>query len=192
MLNLLKTFRPIAADFLSTIIFIVVIEFTHNVVLATSVGIASGFAQFLWYKLRGKNFALMQWASFILVIVLGGATIYTQDGRFMEIKPSIAGFAIACVMLQRGWQLRYIPEVAKGHLSEGFMVAWGYAWSALYFALAGANLYFALRMPQQAWITFTAFVPTAAPLTLFAIQYVSMRAAVIRKVRSGAAAVPAE
>ncbi len=192
MLNFLKVFRPIAADFLSTIIFIAVLEITDNVVLSTSIGIASGVVQFLWLRYKGQKIELMQWASLVLVIVLGGATILTKDARFMMIKPSIAGAAIACVMMQRGWQNRYFPPPVKENVSEGFLVAWGYAWAALYFALAAANLIVAFRFGRHTWEAFTAFVPTGAPLALFVIQYVSIRAMVRRKIRARLAVVPAE
>jgi intracellular septation protein len=197
MMNLLRAFKPLAADFLSTIIFIAVLEITDNVVLSTAVGIATGVIQFLWYWYRGQKIEIMQWASLALVIVLGSATIYTQDARFMMIKPSIAGFAVAGVMLKRGWQNRYLPPVVQQYVSPGLLIAWGYIWSALYFVLAAANLFVAFRFDRQVWETFTAFVPTIAPLALFVIQYATMRMAVMRRIKAmgsdpGPAAAPAE
>lgn len=197
MLNLLKAFKPLAADFLSTIIFLVVLEITDNVVLSTGVGIGIGVLQFIWYWIRGQKIEIMQWASLALVIVLGSATIYTQDARFMMVKPSIGAFAIAGVMLKRGWQNRYLPPIVQEHTSPGFLIMWGYLWSALYFALGAANLYVAFKYGRHAWETFTAFVPTIAPISLFFIQYVSMRTAVRRRMKAlgiepGAAPSPAE
>jgi intracellular septation protein len=191
MLDFLKVFKPMASDFLSTILFIVVLEITQNVVLSTSVGIATGVIQFAWFRYRGQKIDLMQYMSVALVIVLGSATIYTKNAHFMMLKPSIAGFAIACVMARPGWQNRYLPAPVTENLSRGFLIAWGYAWCVLYFALAMANLYFALERGQQAWETFTAFVPTAAPLALFFLQYVSMRWMVIRTIRGKMAAAAA-
>ncbi len=195
MLNLLKAFKPLAADFLSTIIFIVIMEITDNVVLSTVVGITTGVVQFLWYWYRGQKIELMQWASLALVIVLGSATIYTQNPHFMMIKPSIGMFAVAGVMLKRGWQNRYLPPAVHEHVSPGFLIMWGYLWSALYFVLAAANLFVAFEYGRHVWETFTAFVPTFAPLGLFLIQYVSMRTAVIRRIKamgSEPAPAPAE
>ncbi|HEY5338220.1 MAG TPA: septation protein IspZ [Rhizomicrobium sp.] len=196
MMNLLRAFKPLAGDFLSTIIFIAIYEVSQNIVLATSLGIATGIGQFLWLKSRKHNIELMQWASLLLVIVLGSATLLTKDPRFVMLKPSIAGFAIACVMLQRGWQMRYLPPIAKEHASEGFLVFWGYAWSALYFATAAANLYIALFLGTKVWAEFNAVVLTFAPLVLFGIQYATMRIVIGRTVRAkiaaGAMAVPPE
>jgi intracellular septation protein len=196
MLGFLKVFRPIAADFFSTILFIAAYEVSGNIVLATGVGIAAGVAQFLWLRVRKQPIALMQWASVALVIVLGTATILTQDPRFVMTKPSIAAFAVACVMLQPGWQLRYMPPIVQEHGSRGFLIIWGYLWSALYFALSAANLYVALKLGTKVWAEFNATVSWAAPLTLFFIQYITMRLVVGRTVRAkiadGSLTMPAE
>ena len=196
MMNLLRAFRPLVGDFLSTIIFIAVYEVTDDIIIATGAGIVTGILQFIWLKARRHDFALMQYASLALVIVLGTATLLTKDPRFVMIKPSIAGFAIAIVMIQRGWQLRYMPPIVKENASEGFLVMWGYIWSALYFALAAGNLFIAWRFGLKEWAVYNAFVPTVGPLALFVIQYTTMRAVIRRtimaKVAAGTMTAPAE
>lgn len=184
MMDFLKVFRPIASDFLSTIVFLAVLVATDNVVLATSVGIAMGVGQFVWLRVRGTPIAVMQIASVALVIVLGTATILTRDARFMMLKPSIAGAAIATVMMQRGWQLRYFPPPVKENIAERSLVLWGYGWAALYYLLSAANLYVAFVYGRHVWEAFTAVVPTAAPIALFVFQYVWLRRAVIRTIRA--------
>ena len=42
----------------------------------------------------------MTYASLALVIVLGTATLLTNDPRFVLVKPSIAHFAIGAIMLK--------------------------------------------------------------------------------------------
>jgi len=196
MLDFLKSFRPIAGDFLSTIFFIAVYEITKSIVIATGVGIGVGVVQFLWLKARRQQIALMQWASLALVIVLGTATIFTADPRFVMIKPSIGGYAIATVMLQRGWQLRYMPPIVKENAGEAFLVGWGYAWSALYYLLATGNLFISYRYGMQVWAFYNGVIQTAAPISLFVIQYMTMRYVVRRnvlaKMQAAANAAPAE
>lgn len=184
MMDFLKVFRPILSDFLSTIAFLAVLVATDNVVLATSLGIAMGVGQFVWLRLRGAPIALMQVASVALVVVLGTATILTRDARFMMLKPSIASAAIATVMMQRGWQLRYFLPPVKEYIAERTLVLWGYAWAALYYVLSAANLYVAFIYGRHVWEAFTAIVPTAAPISLFVFQYVWLRRAVFRTIRA--------
>lgn len=188
MMDLLRAFKPLVGDFLSTIVFIAVYEFTGDIITATGAGIASGILQFLWLKSRRHDFALMQYASLALVLVLGTATLLTRDPRFVMVKPSVAGFAIAAVMLQRGWQLRYMPPIVKENASEGFLVMWGYIWSVLYFAMAAGNLYIAWRYGLKEWAPYNALVPTAGPLVLFLIQYLTMRRVIRRNIRAKVAA----
>jgi intracellular septation protein A len=196
MMNLLRAFRPLVGDFLSTIIFIAIYEVTNDIIFATGAGIVTGIGQFVWLKSRRHSIELMQYASLALVIVLGTATLLTRDPRFVMVKPSIAGFAIAIVMLKRGWQFRYMPPIVKENASEAFLTVWGYIWSALYFAMAAANLVISQRYDLHVWAAFNATVPTFAPLALFLIQYLTMRAVIHRnikaKVAAGTFAAPAE
>ncbi|HSC61015.1 MAG TPA: septation protein IspZ, partial [Rhizomicrobium sp.] len=63
MMNLLRAFRPLVGDFLSTIIFIAIYEVTNDIVTATGAGIVTGIVQFIWLKSRRHNIELMQYAS---------------------------------------------------------------------------------------------------------------------------------
>ncbi|MGN6514576.1 MAG: inner membrane-spanning protein YciB [Rhizomicrobium sp.] len=191
--DLLRTFRPIVSDFLSTIFFIIAYEITDDIILATLVGIGVAILQFLWFRFRRHDIALMQWASLFLVLVLGSATLLTRDPRFVMIKPSIAGAAIAIVMLQNGWQLRYMPPIVQQNASRAFLVGWGYVWSVLYFILAAANLYVALKLGTKDWIAFNATITWMAPVGLFLIQYATMRTVVRRNIAARTSqAAPAE
>jgi intracellular septation protein len=187
-MGLLRAFKPLAGDFLSTIFFIALYEITNDIVIATGTGIVVGVIQFIWLKSRRHNIELMQYASLALVLVLGTATLLTKDPRFVMLKPSIAGFAIATVMLKRGWQARYLPPIVRENANESFLVLWGYLWSALYFAMAAGNLFISYRFGLPVWAKYNALVPTFAPLGLFLVQYLTMRIVVRRTVRAKMAA----
>ena len=90
-------------------------------------------AQFTVSKIRGRHVDLMQWLVLGMVVVLGAATLISQDSRFIMVKPSIVHFAVGAVMLRRGWMIRYLPPIARDNLPESVMVAAGYAWAALMF-----------------------------------------------------------
>lgn len=189
----LRAIRPIANDFLSTIIFVAFYAITGNIRAGIVLGIAVGTGQILYIFWRGKRPDLMQWASLALVIVLGSASLLTHDPRFVMVKPSIGAFAIACVMLKRGWMARYLPEIVKENVAAGVLIGWGYAWSAMIFALAFANLFVAFSFGPKIWAWYTAVVPIAAQLGLFLIQYTTLRILVVRNIRAHALApAPAE
>lgn len=127
-------FAKLGSDFLSTIVFLAVYLATDNVLLATSVAIAGAVAQVIYSRIKGQPLGFMTWASLGLVIVLGSATLLTHDPRFVLAKPAIGHFAIATIMLKRGWLLRYMPPVVAETIPEYVVIA-GYAWAALIFAL---------------------------------------------------------
>src|SRR5665647_2871807 len=72
-------FVKLGTDFLSAIVFLVLYLSTGNVVLATSVAIAGAVAQVIYARVKGQPLGFMTYASLGLVIVLGIATIWTND-----------------------------------------------------------------------------------------------------------------
>ena len=184
----LQAFRPLAEDFLSTIFFVVLFAITGSITLAIIIGIAIGILQIGYLIFRGRKIDLMQWVSLALVIVLGGATLLTHNPRFVMIKPTIGMFAVGCVMLRPNWMGRYLPPIVTQNVSPNVLIFWGYAWSALLFALAAANLFVAFALGTAAWAWFISGVPLASQLTLFAVQYAVIRLLVRRNVRARVAA----
>ncbi len=189
--HLFNAFKPLLSDFLSTIVFVALSAATGNVTLAIVVAMATGTVQIALIFLRGKRPEPMQWASLALVIVMGSLSLWTADPTFVMLKPSIGGIAIGSVMLRRGWQSRYLPPIVTENVAPAALIVWGYAWAALIFALAGANLYVALVLGEKTWLWFTAFVPIPVQIALFLVQYAWLRSAVRRNIRARMTAQPA-
>jgi intracellular septation protein A len=180
-------FVRLGTDFLSTIVFLVIYLATDNIVLATSVAIAGAVGQVVYSRIKGKELGYMTWASLGLVIVLGAATILTQDPRFVLAKPSIAHFAIGAIMLKRGWMLRYMPPIAVETIPEYITFA-GYAWAALMFALGGGTIAVALTGDLKLWTIYVSVVAVGAKIAAFAVQYVAFRILITGRVRAARAA----
>ena len=130
----------LAEDFLSTIVFLIAYFATGNLYLAVILAIVVGVGQFVLLKRRGRTLDAMGWLSLGFAIALGGATLITDDSRFIMAKPSVIHFAIAVVMLRPGWLKRYMPDVVRENVPERVLVASGYAWAALMIVLGLANL----------------------------------------------------
>jgi intracellular septation protein len=191
MIGLFNAFKPLLSDFLSTIVLIVFLSITGNLVLSVSAAMATAVIQIAVEKIRARPISIMQWASFALVIVLGSMSIATHSALFAEIKPTIANAAIGFVMLVPNWQGRYLPAIVRDNVSAVSLTVWGYAWSAFEFALAAANLFVALKLGQKAWLEYNAFVPLSLSVLLFLVQYAWLRMAVRRTIRARMAAQPA-
>src|ERR1700709_2709099 len=143
-------FAKLATDFLSTIVFVALYAIIDNVVIATSVAIAVAVAQVIYAHIKGAQLGFMTYASLALVIVLGSATLLTNDPRFVLAKPAIGHFAIGAIMLKRGWTLRYVPPIVAETIPEYVTLA-GFAWAALMFALGCGTIAVALTGDMKLW-----------------------------------------
>jgi intracellular septation protein len=180
-------FARLATDFFSTIVFLVIYLATDNIILATGVAIAGAIAQVIYSRIKGRELSFMTWASLGLVIVLGGATIFTSDPRFVLAKPAIAHFAVGAVMLRRGWMLRYMPPLVAETIPEYVTIA-GFAWAALMFALGAGTIAVAMTGDLKLWTVYVSVVAVGAKIAAFAIQYIVFRLAATNRIRAAAGA----
>jgi intracellular septation protein A len=180
-------FARLASDFFSTIVFLVIYLSTDNIVLATSIAIAGAIAQVIYSRIRGRELGYMTWASLGLVIVLGGATLLTNDARFVLAKPAIGHFAVGAIMLRRGWMLRYMPPLVADTIPEYVTFA-GFAWAALMFVLGVGTIAIAITGDLKLWTFYVSVVLFGAKIAAFAIQYVVFRVAVTSRIRTAGAA----
>jgi intracellular septation protein len=180
-------FARLGADFFSTILFLAIYLSTDNVLLATGVAIAGAIAQVIYSRLKGKPLGYMTWASLALVIVLGSATLLTNDPRFVLAKPSIAHFAIGAIMLKRGWMMRYLPPIVVETIPQYVTIA-GYAWAALMFALGAGVIAVASTGDLKLWAFYVSVIAIGAKIAAFAIQYVAFRVLITGRLRANARA----
>ena len=173
----------LGTDFLSTLVFLALYLTTGNVVLATGVAIAGAVAQVIYARVKGQPLGFMAYASLALVIVLGSATLLTNDPRFVLAKPSIAHFAIGAIMLKRGWMLRYVPPIVAETIPQYVTLA-GYAWAALMFALGLGTIAVALTGDMKLWAIYVSVIAVGAKVVAFAVQYVVFRILVTNRIRA--------
>lgn len=186
MRNLLHAIRPLLNDLFSSLIFAVLMALGVGVGPATAAAIAIAIGHVILMKVLKRPIASLQWASLALVLTLGSASLYLHDARFLMVKPTVIYLIIATVMLQRGWMLRYMPPIARGH-GEPVMIVFGYVWAGLMLLSAVFNLVVAIYAPAL-WPTYLAVFPIGSKLTLFAIQFVTVRAYVKPRVEAERAA----
>jgi intracellular septation protein A len=190
---MIDVLRKLLADFLSTIVFLIVWAVTDNVVVATGVAVASAIVNLVHARLVGRKLDLMAWASLALVLALGGATLLTHDARYVLIKPSIAHFALGAIMLRRGWMSRYMPPAVLDHAPELPVIA-GYAWAILMFALGVGTIVTAMTGDVRLWTLYVSVVAVGAKIVAFALQLLLFRIVVGRRLvpraAAGALAIP--
>ena len=173
------------SDFLSALLFLVVYAVSGSLFAAAAIAVTAGLVQLARLRLTRRGIEPVQWMSLGLVVVLGGATMLTQNLRFLMIKPTIVHFAVATAMLRRGWMLRYLPEIVLRNVPKPTIVAAGYAWAALLGTLGLTNLFIALRFDFTTWAWFISVGSVGAKLAAFALQYGVFRAIVRQRIRVG-------
>jgi intracellular septation protein A len=180
--NLIHAGRALGQDLLPTIIFAILVALHVDMRIATLASFGFSVGQIVLQLILRRPVAPLQWASLGLVLLFGAAGVLTHDARFLMAKPTLIYFIVGAVMLKRGWMLRYLPPAAEGRGAR-YMIAFGYAWSGLLFLTGAANLVVAIAFPAL-WPAFLAIFPTTSKIALFAIQYVTVRALILRDVRA--------
>ena len=179
----LQSVGPLLLDFLSTIAFVIALSILHDTQKAILIGIIVGLVEIGWIYARTRRLSIMQAASLFLVITLGGASLITHDPRFVMIKPSIGYLAIGIVMLKRGWMASYVPPIALEYVPEKRFVVWGYVWAGLMLLSAVGNLVLVALVDLNTWALVLLVWGIASKLTLFLVQFASIRLEAGRTVR---------
>ncbi|MGP9811597.1 inner membrane-spanning protein YciB [Rhodopseudomonas sp. NSM] len=180
-------FAKLGSDFFSTIIFVVLYFSTGNVALATLVAVVGAVGQFIYARIRGLRLDVMAYASVALVVVLGGATLITNDPRFVLIKPSVGHIAVGAIMLRRDWMLRYVPPIVATTIPAYVRVA-GYLWAVLMIVLGAGVIVAAMAGDIRVWTFYVMVVAPAAKVLAMVVQYLVFRLAIRNRRRSAAAA----
>ena len=164
----------LAYDMVASLFFIGLYALTKSLPISVGVGIAVGVAQIAWDLGRRRPVEAMQWLSLALVIVGGLSAVIAHDMRIVLMKPSLVYVIVGVTMLKRGWINRYLPPEAKRWVPD-LGERWGYAWAALMFLSAAINVVAALRLPFLQWGEVMSVWALGSKITLFAVQFTTMR-----------------
>ncbi len=131
------------------------------VLLATAVVIVATMVQVALLKLRGRKVDVMLWVSLVLVVVLGGLTIYFRSETFIKWKPSglywAMGLAFWLGPLLFGKNLLRVLMGEQLQLPAPVWQRLNFAWIA-FFALMGLlNLWVAYSFSTATWVNFKLF-----------------------------------
>jgi intracellular septation protein len=129
--------------------------------LATVIVIVATCVQVAVMKARGRKIDLMLWISLVLVILLGGATVWFHDPDFIKWKPTFAFWIMALVFwASRRFFGRNLLRQTMGdelHLPEPVWARLHLAWIAFFFAMGVINLWIARSFSENAWANFHTF-----------------------------------
>ncbi len=182
-----SVFQRLGGDFFATILFVVVWISTGSIAIATGVAIVGAIGQFIWAKSRGYQMTTISYASLALIILLGAATLYTGDSRFVLVKPSLAHFGIGAIMLKRGWMTRYMPAIVMERAPD-LPVAAGYWWAGLMFLTGAGVVAAALTGDTKIWGIMVFAIAPGLKIMAFIVQYTLFRVLIGRRIAAAPSA----
>ena len=141
------------------------------VMTAAFVALIAATTLILW-RLTG-SLSKMQIMTLVLVVVMGGLSVWLNDERFIKMKPTLLYLAFGGVLgfgLLRGQSyLKLVMEDALPMQAEGWMILTRRL-CAFFFALAVANEAIWRTFTTEAWVNFKTFGLTAALFLFFITQ----------------------
>jgi intracellular septation protein len=131
------------------------------VLLATVVVIAATLAQVALLKARGRRIDVMLWVSLVLVVVLGGLTIWFHNETFIKWKPSVLywtmGTALWLSPLLLGKNLLRVLLGEQLQLPSRVWHRLNFAWVAFFAGMGLLNLWVAYTFSTDTWVSFKLF-----------------------------------
>ncbi len=126
----------------------------------------------LW-RLVG-HLSKMQMVTLIIVVVMGGMSVWLNDERFIKLKPTLIYAIFAGLLLfglARGQSyLRLVMEEGLPMQPEGWMkLTWRFA--LFFVALGLANEIVWRNFSTETWVTFKTFALTLAPMVFIFAQF---------------------
>jgi intracellular septation protein len=167
-------------DLFPVILFVATYVWSGSIYVATAVIIPAAVAQVAYAWLRHRKVDRMLLVSMVLVLVLGGLTLFLHDERFIKWKPTVLYWVFAAV-------LALSPVVARKNLvrlmmEKGFSAptrVWNYlnaAWVVFFVFMGILNLYIAQNFSLDFWVQFKLW-----GLTGFMLLFIGAQVAVLYK-----------
>ena len=160
-------------DLFPVILFFVAFKI-WGIYVATGVAMAATVVQVSWTRYRHGKVSKLLWASLVIIMVFGGATLFLQDETFIKWKPTVLYWIAGVVFLGA---LAFGKNPIKGVMSEGGLELPEHVWTKLciawgvFFLFKGTlNLWVAYNFATEAWVNFKLFGFTALMIAFVIAQ----------------------
>lgn len=146
-----------------------------SILLAVAVAIVAFTLQIAYLLARRRKVSLVQWLSFAILVLFGGASIYFHSDTFIKWKVTVLYwlFAVALIVGVLAFKknlIRALMEPGGIELPDPVWARMNQAWIAFFVVLGALNLFIAFNFPLTTWVTFKAFGLTALTLVFALAQ----------------------
>ncbi len=131
------------------------------VLLATVVVVLATLAQVAYLLARGRKVDTMLWVSLVLVVVLGGLTVWFHSETFIKWKPTLLYWVMASAFLLSpllfGKNLLRTLMGEQLRLPEPIWARLNWAWIGFFSFMGALNLWVAYSFATDIWVNFKLF-----------------------------------
>lgn len=140
-----------------------------SILLAIAVAIIVFTVQIMWMLATRRKVSVVQWMSFGILVVFGGASIYFHSDTFIKWKVTVLYWAFAAalwigIVAFRKNLIRALMEPGGIELPDGVWNRMNQSWIVFFIALGALNLLVAFNFSRTTWVTFKSFGLTVLTL----------------------------
>jgi intracellular septation protein len=147
---------PMALDYAPLILFFIVYKFA-GIITGTAVFMVAIVVAIAISKWKVGHVTPMMWLSAVLVVGFGGLTIYFNDQKFIQIKPTIIYVMLGMLLLgglARGKSLlKFVIGPAFTGLDDRGWIMLSRNWALFFLALAAMNEALRAMTSFDTWLT---------------------------------------
>lgn len=147
-------------DFFPIIIFFVFFKF-FGIFAATLAAMVISALQVGFFWLKHRKFEVAQVITLVLILVLGGATLFSHNEIFIKWKPTAIYLVLAAVFLgsQVLSEKPLIQHMMAGkiNLPEKTWLRLNLSWVMFFCSMALLNIYVAYHFSTNTWVNFKLF-----------------------------------
>jgi intracellular septation protein len=147
-------------DFFPIVLFFVAYKF-WGIFPATMAAMFAAGAQiaFVWFQKKRVEPLLL--ATFVIITLLGGATLFFHNEAFIKWKPTAINFLLAIIFAGSHWvgQTPLIQRVLKQNieLPPKMWVKLNWIWATFFAVLGAMNIFVIYNFDTNTWVNFKLF-----------------------------------
>ena len=167
----------VAIDLGPLLVYLLAYWFTKHVILSTAAFMGATALAILASKLLHGRISAMLWFSGVMVLVLGGLTVWFHDPRFIQMKPTIYYLMVAAILAFGMITDRPMLKMVLGQAYPGLSdIGWAKLtrnWAIFFVLMAIANEAVWRSTSMDFWLGYKLWGAMPATL-LFAIANIPM------------------
>lgn len=147
-------------EFFPIVLFFIAYKF-YDIYVATAVVMAATLVQVAYSWIRYRKVESMQWITLVLVVIMGGLTLYLQNEQFIKWKLSIIEWLFGAAFLSSQFigKKTFVERMMSANLTLPTLV-WkrlNLLWGVFFTSVGFINLYVMYHFNTDDWVTFKTF-----------------------------------